>query len=267
MCIDTSSFEKKIKAISSAGFESVEIWLKDFSDMKRYEIKKIISNSGLRVAETVKLEGWFELDGSLMGVKDNWNSIFDECKKRMEISKYLGADYIVALPSRSDRGKFSSIENACERYIDILDFGKKIGICPTLEFIGQSSQIYNIKSALDFCDLVKDDFCRIVVDVFHVWRSGDDIDEVFKVPINKVSLLHLHDATPDFKRSEYKDRHRVMPGDGIINLKKFISIFRQKGFSGDVSLGVYNHKNWERDPYEVCKEGFSKMKKIIEGSP
>jgi len=264
MCIDTSSFEEKVKAISFGGFESIEIWLKDFKDKKISEVKKIIKDHNLRVAETVKLEGWFELDGSLMGVKNNWSSIFDECKNRMEISKDLGSEYIVTLPSRDDRGKFSSFEDGAERYFQILEFGKKIGICPTLEFVGQSSQIYNVRTVLDFCNLIKDDYCKIIVDVFHVWRSGDDIEEVSKIPVELVSLLHLHDATSKFGREEYKDRHRVMPGDGILDLKKFINIFKKKGFSGDISLGVYNHDNWTRDPYNVCREGFLKMKKIIE---
>ena len=262
MCIDNASVEDKIKSIAQAGFDSIEIWLKDFNNT--LEIKKIIKGEGIRVAETVKIEGWFELDGSLMGVKDHWDSIFDECKKRMDITKELGSKYIVALPSRSDRGKFSSMGDGIERYMKILEYGKTIDVCPTLEFIGQSKQINNIDSALNFLKLVNDSYCKLIVDVFHIWRSGDEIEDSKKIPIESISLLHLHDATADHHRSEYKDRHRVMPGDGILNLKEFIEIFNKKGFTGDVSLGVYNHDNWNRDPYEVAIEGFFKMKKIME---
>jgi len=261
MCIDNASIEDKIKSIAQAGFDSIEIWIKDLKNIP--EIKRIIKGEGIRVAETVKIEGWFELDGSLMGVKDDWSSIFDECKKRIDITKELSSKYIVALPSRSDRGRFSSMSDGVERYIKILEYGKTIGVCPTLEFIGQSKQINNIDSALNFLNLVNDSYCKLIVDVFHIWRSGDEIGYSKKIPIESISLLHLHDVTSTYQRSEYKDRHRVMPGDGILNLKEFIEIFEKKGFTGDVSLGVYNHDNWVKDSYEVAKEGFFKMKKIM----
>jgi 2-keto-myo-inositol isomerase len=262
MCIETSSIEDKISAIAEAGFDSIELWLKDIKDVE--ETKSMLADFNLRPAETVKLEGWFELDGSLMGVKDSEQEILDECSKRIELTASLGCEYIIALPSRNDRGRFRSFQAGADMYNKILDIGKSFGVCPTIEFVGQSSQINNIQKTLDFMKIVDSDFFKMVVDVFHIWRSGDSIDSFELVPLEKISILHFHDVSSVYSRDQYKDRHRVMPGDGILDLQKFIRIAAEKGFKGDVSLGVYNHDNWTRCPFEVAKEGLLKMKQIIE---
>lgn len=262
MCIDTSSIEDKIKSIAEAGFDSAELWIKDIKDVKY--IKKLLSEYGLIVAEIVKLEGWFELDGSLMGVKDNEVEILDECKRRIEITAALDCPYIIALPSRDDRGRFQSIEKGAETYNKILEIGREFNVCPTFEFVGQSGQINNIDKTLNFLDIVQNDFAKIVIDVFHIWRTGDSVESFVKVPANLISLLHLHDVSNEYPRDSYRDQHRVMPGDGILNLKRFMEIAREKNFSGDVSLGVYNHSNWTRNPFHVAVEGYNKMKNIME---
>lgn len=262
MCIETSSIEDKIDSISKAGFDSIELWIKDVKDIKY--IKNKLSDNGLKISETVKLEGWFELDGSLMNVKDDENSILDECKKRIEITAELNCPYIITLPSRNDRGRFRSVEAGADMYQRILEIGKNFNVCPTLEFVGQTSQLNNINKTLKFLELINDDFAKIVIDVFHIWRSGDSIESFLNVPVEKISILHIHDVLSSYPRDQYKDRHRVMPGDGILDLKKFIQIALKKGFNGDISLGVYNHDNWSRNPFEVAKEGYEKLKKIIE---
>ena len=262
MCIDTSNFDDKLNAIAAAGFDSVELWIKDFKDVK--ETKRRLKDAGLRAAETVKLEGWFELDGSLMGVADKETAIFDECKRRIEITAELECPYIVALPSRDDRGRYRTIDQGADAYHKLLEIGHSFGVCPTLEFVGQSGQINNINEALRFLDMVSHPFAQLIIDVFHIWRGGDSVDSFQRVPSEKISLLHLHDVSSDYRREEYKDRHRIMPGDGILELDRFVEIASSKGFDGDVSLGVYNHSNWDRNPFEVAQEGYDKMKKVIE---
>ncbi len=263
MCIDTASIEAKIEAISIAGFSSIELWYKDIEKNNLPKIKKLLNEFNLKVPELCKLEGWFEEDGTLMGVPNKIEKIYDECKKRLEVAADLNSEYIVALPSRNDRGFFAPIEKGAERYHKLLEIGKEFNVKPTLEFIGQSSQIYNIKTALDFINLVNHTDSTLIIDVFHIWRGGDEIKEFEKVPLNLISLLHLHDVSDEYTRDQYKDRHRIMPGDGILNLKKFLEIANKKGFKGDVSLGVYNHSNWKKDPYEVAQEGFEKMRNLM----
>jgi 2-keto-myo-inositol isomerase len=90
------------------------------------------------------------------------------------------------------------------------------------------------------------------------------MDSFKDIPLDKIALLHISDATNDFQRNKYKDRNRVMPGDGIIDLKKFCNIAKEKNFQGDISLGVYNYNNWDKDPFLLAKNGYDKLKRTVE---
>lgn len=264
MCIDTANLYDKIHSICKAGFQGIELWTKDFNYKSARETKKVLDDYGVKAIQTSKLDGWFELDGSLMNTKDNFINILDECKRRMEISKELGASYIVAFPSRNDRGKFASIEDGVDRYLSILEEGKSIGVLPTIEFIGQTTQINTIEKAIKFIKLVNDPKATIIVDAFHLWRCGEIEDfEDSEINKNQISLLHVSDASNEYPRAEYKDRHRVMPGDGIVNIHKFFEIAKQKKFDGYVSLGVYNKEHLVRSPYDIAEEGYHKLKYFI----
>ena len=262
-CIDTASIKDKLAAIGSAGFDSVELWYCDVVGMAVPELRKMIADSGLRVAEVVKLEGWFELDGGLMGVSNNEVAIIDECKRRMDLAAQLDCKYIVALPSRDDRGFLAEMCAGLDRYRQLLDIGQSMGVKPTLEFIGQSSQIKTIVDAVDCIRRVDHPWASMIIDVFHLWRSGGEIEDIAVAKGISVSLLHLHDVTADYPRFQYKDRHRVMPGDGILDLKGFLTAAKELGFDGPISLGAYNHDYWVKDPFEVAREGYHKMKNVI----
>ena len=258
MCINTASVPDKIRAVAQAGFEAIEMWHTDLVHYKPSEIKRMLADNNIKLGEIAKMEGWFENDGTLMDTSD----VMGECKRRMEFARELDCPYIVALPSRSDRGFYRSWEEGVEAYRKLLEFGEQIGICPTLEFIGQSEQVNSVDKALKFLEDAGGG--KTIVDVFHIWRGTGNVDDFERVPLDKISLLHFHDAGSSSPRTEYKDRDRVMPGDGIIDLRRFVEIANGKGFAGMVSLGVYNHANWSRDPYEVAREGMDKMSRYFQ---
>ena len=59
------------------------------------------------------------------------------------------------------------------------------------------------------------------------------------------------------------DPNRVMPGDGQIDLPAEIAIMREIGYSGTVSLELFNPQLWQRDPAEVLKVGLERMEELL----
>jgi 2-keto-myo-inositol isomerase len=261
--IDFCSLEEKINAISNAGYDGVELWLEDIVGMRPSEYKKLIVDAGLYVPTCIKIAGWFEGDGSQMKlVSNDRKKIMDECKRRIELGAEIGAEYIIAVPARDDRGFYADMEEGAQYFNELLEFGKKIGCEPTIEFVGQTSQIKTIDSCLDFLSLV--DGGKMVVDAYHIWRGGDSFESMKKLSLDKISILHISDRNPSIDRLSHKDSDRLMPGDGDIDLKIFISEAKKLGFDGYISIGVYNPKNWNRNPNEVSNEAMKKLIQILD---
>ncbi|MFZ9689725.1 MAG: cobaltochelatase CobT-related protein, partial [Phycisphaerales bacterium] len=64
-------------------------------------------------------------------------------------------------------------------------------------------------------------------------------------------------------RDELQDRHRVYPGDGVLPLQQVLRDLRQTGFTGCVSLELYNEEYWKQDPMTVARTGLEKTLAVI----
>lgn len=266
MCSGT--FVEKIKSFYEAGFKGCELRVsskdvddctKKFIDLKQAkELKKILNDLNLKVVSVFKLHGWFELDGKLMGVNDNWLEIYDECKKRMEIGKELNSDYIITCPSYSHRNHYATIEEGRERYLKLIELGKQIGISPTLEFMGQTKQINTLQKCLEFLNGLDEDL-KIVADSYHFWRGGGNLKDIEQLNVKKISIVHIADADPNIKREIHKDTDRPMPTDGFLDLKKFLSYL--VNYNNFYSVGSY--KYFDQPSNYVAKIAFDKIKGLF----
>jgi 2-keto-myo-inositol isomerase len=55
-----------------------------------------------------------------------------------------------------------------------------------------------------------------------------------------------------------------MPGDGVIELKRFVGMLKQIGYSGFISLELFREDLWQQDPLDVAKRGLAAMQAICE---
>ena len=78
-------------------------------------------------------------------------------------------------------------------------------------------------------------------------------------------IFHIDDAPEtDRERETLADGDRVYPGDGILNLQGMLEILASQGFSGPVSLELFNEDLWREDPREVARIGAEKVRRLIE---
>jgi sugar phosphate isomerase/epimerase len=244
--IKTALIEEKIAIASKTGWDGIELCIDDIDNCK-YKPSKInhmMKDYGLYCPTLEQINGWFENDGGLMGVDDNHSSILNECLRRMEIAKELGCKYIVACPSFSHRGFIASEEQGVNHFRKLLEIGRKIGVLPSIEFMGQTNQINTIESCSNFLNKVNEPDATMVVDAYHLWKGSGTIEGFNSISPERVSVLHISDANPDIPRCSHWDRHRVIPTHGCIDLKRFVDICKSKKYDGDICVGVYNPKYW-----------------------
>ena len=56
-----------------------------------------------------------------------------------------------------------------------------------------------------------------------------------------------------------------MPGDGHMDLHRYLDLLRQVGYRRWLSLELFREDLWSRDPREVAKLGLEKMRAVAEG--
>ena len=262
-CLNTSTIKpqpllKKISLTAEAGFKGVELWINDIYEFigqggEVSDIEKAIADYGLIVPCMIAMRQWGEAEGL------EYNLAIEEAKRRMELAARLKSPYIVATPPRDpcDLGQIA------ERYQDLLNIGREIGVKPTFEYIGFFKSASKLSHAWDVVQKTNDPDATLILDTFHNWNSHSTLADLEAVPLDRISHYHIDDADPIKPAGTQMDPDRVMLGEGQIDLAAEIAVLKAKGYQGTVSLELFNKTLWESDPAEVLKVGFERMSELL----
>jgi len=66
--------------------------------------------------------------------------------------------------------------------------------------------------------------------------------------------VHLNDA-PDKPLRQIEDEDRVLPGEGVIQLKTLLAGLRDRAYDGPWSLETFNPSYWKQDPEDIARRG------------
>ncbi len=264
LCLNTSTIGpqpllEKIRLAGEAGFEAIELWLNDIYQFvgqggEVRDVEKALADHGLTVPCTIAARGWGDARGP------EYQIMLDDVKRRMEMAARLGAPYLVATPPRFA----CDLEQLAARYVDLLEIGRKVGVRPTFEYISFCESVSQLSQAWRIVRESDRDDATLVVDAFHTYNSGSTLEDLKAIPAEKISHYHIDDASPDIPLTQQTDPDRVMPGEGIIDLAAEIEVLKQIGYTGAISLELFNRQLWSQDPREVLAVGIRRLRELVE---
>jgi 2-keto-myo-inositol isomerase len=260
-CLNTSTIQptpllEKIRIAGRLGYDAIELWSDEIGEFEEHssigELRRIITDAGLRVASIIALGGWMAPDA------EGRTRALEACRRRMDQAAALGSPTIVASPPQEP------VEPAfaAERYAELLRLGRLHGVRPALEFLGFVSSIHTLGAAWAIAQATRDPDASIVADVYHLLRGGGSIDDLLTITGDKIAIFHIDDlpARPAF--TEQTDYDRVMLGDGVVDLKTVMAHLRAIGYAGALSLELFNKGLWKHEPEDVCRRGLDRMQAL-----
>ena len=81
----------------------------------------------------------------------------------------------------------------------------------------------------------------LLFDSFHWFTSGGTIAQIETLPTELFLYVHVSDA-PDRPLDQQVNLERVLPGEGIIDLKEMLRALKKKGYEGYVSVEVFDEE-------------------------
>jgi len=249
---------EKIRIAAEAGYSGIELWAVDLYEHvgrggEISDVEKTLADRGLSVPCLIAVRNWGESRG--------WEHklALDEARRRMELAARLGAPLVVCTPPMEEPG----FDRLHEGYAELLEIGREAGTRAVLEYISFFASLNNLPDAATVLDRCGDPDGTLVIDAFHNWNSRTALDDLRALPRERIAHYHIDDAAPDKPSGTQKDPDRVMPGDGPIDLEGELSILREKGYEGWVSLELFNEELWRQDPLEVAKRGFDRLQALV----
>lgn len=264
LCLNTSTIKpqpllEKIRIAAAAGFAGVELWINDIYQYvgqggEVRDVQQALGDHGLIVPCTIALRGWGEAIGR------EYELMLEEARRRMELAARIGAPYVVATPPREP----CEINQLVDRYGDLLEIGRAVGIRPTFEYISFFAGAQTLDVAWEVVQQVADDDATLIPDAFHTWNSHSTAELLSQIPAERISHYHIDDGNPDIPRYEQTDPDRVMIGDGPIDLASEIRMLRETGYQGTISLELFNPQLWEADPLQVAQLGKQRLQALLD---
>lgn len=263
LCLNASTLRgtpvlRQIEAASRAGFRAIELWFADTdahvqSGGSLQEIRHALDDAGLAVPTLIYLGGWFEAPD------EDWPRVRAECVRRFEQAAVLGATHVIAGPPSGRADPF----RGAGRYRELLVLGGGVGVLPAFEFLGFVEQYCTIESAQEILALADHSRGTTVLDPFHIFRGGGPLETVGTLRGKQIAVSHFNDAPATPPRERQHDSDRVWPGDGHLDLKRYLTLLAGTGYQGWLSLELFREDLWRRDPFDVARTGREKMQRLL----
>jgi sugar phosphate isomerase/epimerase len=153
--------------------------------------------------------------------------------------------------------------SAAERYRALLEIGDQIGVIPEVEVWGFSKALSRLGEVMIVAIESGHTKACILPDVYHVYKGGSDFNGLKLIDGKAIPAIHMNDYPADPPRETIGDGDRVYPGDGVAPLDQILRDLHSNGFSGLLSLELFNREYWKQDPLVVAQTGLKKMKDAV----
>ena len=176
----------KIRIAGEVGYGAIELWHDDLDAHiadggALADVKSALADQGLVVPTTIYLAGWF--DATL----EAYPAVLEECKCRMGQASALGASYVIASPPAGE----ADYDIGAARYRELLEIGATMGVKPSMEFLGFVDQFNSIEDALDVMERSAHPDATTILDPFHVYRGGGDMESILKLKPGQIAISHF----------------------------------------------------------------------------
>jgi sugar phosphate isomerase/epimerase len=101
----------------------------------------------------------------------------------------------------------------------------------------------------------------LLLDVWHWHHAGATTDDIINAGRDRIVHVHFNDA-PDLPPDQIRDDHRLLPGEGVINLVGFLQALRKIGYTDALSIEVFGRLK-DETPERAAQVGLDATRKVF----
>ena len=246
---------------AEAGYHGVEPWIDEIerhvaSGGSLTDLRQQISDNGLTVEGAIGFAEWIVDDPArrMAGL--------EQAKRDMELVSRIGGTRIAAPPMGMTETEDRDLLKLAERYRALCEIGESFGITPLLEVWGFSKTLNRLGDAAAVAIESGHHSAAILADSYHLYKGGSPIAGLNMLRGAILPVFHINDY-PAIAPEIITDADRVYPGDGIAPLTEIFRTLSHIGFSGTLSLELFNAAYYQQDAKTVAKTGLEKTRQAV----
>jgi 2-keto-myo-inositol isomerase len=242
-----------IRAASAAGFDFLEIWAA--------KLRKFLQSNTTRDLKSLFREHRLEpysinsIERITFREAAAYERLLEECEELCLIASEIGCPYVVVVPGElPDGAGWAHVLEESVRVLNTLGrIAERHNVALAFEFLGQPRcSVQTLEEAAKIVKEVARPSVGLVLDSFHFYAGGSTIESIAALDAEKLFIFHINDAE-DLPREKLEDRHRLLPGLGVLPLREIIAALRLTGYDRVTSVEIFRPEYWERDPLEMAR--------------
>lgn len=254
-----------LQAARAAGFDYLEIWAAKLRAFLKHrstsELRDLFADSGLQPLSINSIEHITFRNA------DAYESIKRECEELSSIAAEIGCPWIVLVPGPLPKGgasRESVIAESLEVLNELCDISAAHNVSLAFEFLGQPDcSVPRLDLAAEIVREAGRKDLGLIIDSFHFYAGGSTVEMIEALDPELIQIFHINDAE-DLPRDQLEDRHRLLPGFGILPLREMIAALRRIGYDKVASVEIFRPEYWERDPFELARDARAAIRQVLE---
>ncbi|WP_375195086.1 sugar phosphate isomerase/epimerase family protein [Sphingobium sp.] len=227
--------EERIEAAARAGYHGFGFWLGDLVAWREGggdygALRRRLIDAGLNIVELEYLSDWF--------AKGERRERSDAARAELfRAADALGARHAKVMPPFG--GQDLPMELLAGHFTALCDEAARHDLLIAMEMI-PFSDLPDLSSALELVRRADAANGGLLIDVWHVVRSGGAVADVAEVPGRFIKAVELCDADLAMRGTIAEDtmRHRRLCGEGQFDLQGFVGALGRAGYDGPYGVEI-----------------------------
>ncbi|UOA29106.1 sugar phosphate isomerase/epimerase and 4-hydroxyphenylpyruvate domain-containing protein [Pseudosulfitobacter sp. DSM 107133] len=249
------TLQDKLKAIAGAGFDGVEIFEQDFiTDAgSPRDVGAMIRDHGLEITLFQPFRDFEGLPGALR------TKAFDRARRKFDVMAELGTNLVLFCASCHPEA-LGGIDRAAADFAELGEIAAQRGIRVGYEALAWGRHVNDHRDAWEIVRRADHPNIGLIVDSFHTLARGIDPESLRRIPGDRIFFMQLADAPRIDMDLLYWSRHfRNMPGEGDLDVTAFTRAVMATGYTGPVSLEIFNDQFRGGMPGNVARDGYRSL--------
>lgn len=242
---------EKLQAIAAAGFTGVEIFESDLLSFNGNpkDVARMVADLGLKI---VTFQPFRDFEGLPEPARSR---TFARAERKFDLMGELGCDLLM-ICSNVAPDSLGGIDRAAADFHELGERAAKRGIRVGFEALAWGKHISDYRDSWEVVRRADHPAIGLTLDSFHIFARKTDLKAIRSIPGDKIVLVQLADAPwLDMDVINWSRHFRCFPGQGDFPLTGFMDAVFATGYSGLLSLEIFNDQFRAGSPRAVAVDG------------
>ncbi|MDA8370465.1 MAG: TIM barrel protein [Nocardiopsaceae bacterium] len=251
----SGTLEEKLRAAAAAGFDGVEVFENDLiaSPMPPREVRGLAESLGLSIDLYQPFRDFEGVDDARL------ERNLQRAEAKFELMLELGVDTLLVC-SNALESAIGDDARAAAQLHRLAETAAPFGVRIAYEALAWGRQVNDYAHSWRIVAEADHPLLGICLDSFHILSKGSDPAGIRDIPGEKIFFLQLADA-PHMAMDvlQWSRHYRCFPGQGGFDLTAFTGHVLAAGYTGPLSLEVFNDVFRASDPQRTAADALRSL--------